>query len=83
MEEMVCKVFQLLIILPATNSTSEQSFSALRRRIKSYLRSSMSQAHANHLIILHCHQAYTDMKQVASEFISARDTREAVFVKYT
>ena len=52
-------------------------------RIKSTLKSSMSQARANHLMILHYHQAYTDMKQVASEYISARDTREAVFVKYT
>ena len=32
----VCKLFQILIILPATNATSERSFSALRR-IKSYL----------------------------------------------
>ena len=76
-------MFQLLIILPATNSTSEPSFSALMWRIKSTLKSSMSQARANHLMILHYHQAYTDMKQVASEYISARDTREAVFVKYT
>ena len=81
----VCKVFQLLIIMPATNSTSEWSFSALRR-IKSYLRSSMSQARMNHLMMLHYHQAYADsldMKQVANEFISVRDTREAVFAKYT
>ena len=76
---MVCKVFQLL---PATNSTSERSFSALRWQIKFYLRSSISQACMNHLMILHYHHAYTDsldMKQVANEFISARDTHEAVF----
>ena len=27
----VCRLFQLLIILPATNATSERSFSTLRR----------------------------------------------------
>ncbi len=27
----VCRVFQLLLILPATNATAERSFSALRR----------------------------------------------------
>ena len=81
---MVCKVFQLLVIMPATNCTSERSFSALRR-IKSYLRSSMSQARMNHLMILHYHQTFTDtldMKQIANEFISARDARETVFAKY-
>eukprot|EP00731_Ephydatia_muelleri_P018315 Em0011g355a len=39
----VVRLFQLLVTLPATNATSERSFSALRR-IKSYLRSTMSQA---------------------------------------
>ena len=36
----VSKLFKLLIILPATNATSERSLSALRR-IKSYLRNTM------------------------------------------
>lgn len=44
--EMVCRIFQLLLLMPATNS--ERSFSALRR-IKTYLRSTMSQASMNHL----------------------------------
>ena len=47
----VVRLFQLLVILPATNATSERSFSALRR-IKSYLRCTMSQARLNHLMIL-------------------------------
>ena len=51
----VCRLFQLLIVLPATNATSERSFSALRR-VKSYLRSTMTQARLNHLMILHYHQ---------------------------
>ena len=48
----VVRLFQLLVTLPATNATSERSFSALRR-IKSYLRSTMSQVRLNHLMILH------------------------------
>ena len=55
----VCRLFQLLLILPATNATSERSFSALRR-IKSYLRSTMTQARLNHLMLLHYHQDITD-----------------------
>lgn len=38
----VLKVLKLLLVLPATNVTSERSFSALRR-VKTYLQSTMSQ----------------------------------------
>lgn len=56
---MVCKAFQLLLVMPATNCTSERSFSALRR-MSSYLRSTVSQARLNHLLMLHYHQDLTD-----------------------
>ena len=36
----VCRALQLILVMPATNATSERSFSALRR-VKSYLRSTM------------------------------------------
>ena len=39
----VWRLYQLLLVLPATNVTSERTFSALRR-VKSYLRSIMAQA---------------------------------------
>lgn len=81
---MVCKAFQLLLVIPATNSTSERSFSALRR-IKSYLRSTMTQARLNHLMVLHYHQDLTDkldMKQVANDFISAKESRKSIFAMY-
>ena len=81
---MVCKAFQLLLVIPATNSTSERSFSALRR-IKSYLRNTMTQARLNHLMVLHYHQDLTDeldMKQVANDFISAKESRMSVFAMY-
>ena len=35
-------LFKLLLVMPATNASSERSFSALRR-VKTYLRSTMSQ----------------------------------------
>ena len=37
----VCRLVQLLLVMPATNAVSERSFSALRR-IKTYLRSTMT-----------------------------------------
>ena len=82
--DVVCRAFQLLLIMPATNATSERSFSALRR-IKSYLRSTMTQARLNHLAVLNYHQGLTDsldMKKVANDFISANEARKKVFAMY-
>ena len=73
----VCRLFQLLTILPATKVTSERSFSALRR-IKSYLRSSMTQARLNHFMVLHYHQDKCDsldLKATANEYILRNETR--------
>ena len=78
------RAFQLLLVMPATNSTSERSFSALRR-IKTYLRSTMCQSRLNHLAILHYHQDVTDkldIKEIANDFIAARETRMSVFAKF-
>ena len=66
----VSKLFKLLLVLPATNATSERSFSALRR-IKSYLRSTMTQARLNHLMVLHYHQDIADkldLKIIGNEY---------------
>ena len=41
--------------MPASNATSERSFSALRR-IKTYLRTTMSQERLNNLMILYVHR---------------------------
>ena len=55
----VCKLVKLLLVMPATNAESERSFSA-DRRIKTYLRSTMSQQQLNHLMLLHVHKSHTD-----------------------
>lgn len=81
---MVSRLFQLLLILPATNATSERSFSALRR-IKSYLRTTMSQSRLNHLIILHFHHNLCDkldLESVGNEYISKNDTRRNTFAPF-
>ena len=82
--DVVCKVFQLLLVIPATNATSERSFSALRR-VKSYLRSTIHQARLNHLMLLYYHQDLTDklnLQEVANAFICAKDTRSTVLAKF-
>ena len=48
-------LMKLLLVMPATNATSERSFSALRR-IKSYLRATMLPEQLNSLLTLHIHK---------------------------
>ena len=50
---------KLNLVMPATNATSERSFSALRR-MKTYLRSTMKQERLNSIMTLHIHKDLTD-----------------------
>ena len=77
----VSKLVKLLLVMPATNAGSERSFSAVRR-IKTYLRSMMSQQCLNHLMLLHVHKSETDalnLVNVANDFIAGNDHRKHVF----
>jgi len=63
--------------MPATNATSERSFSALRR-IKSYLCSTMSQQRLNNLMLIYVHKDKTDMldlRKTGQEYVSGREGR--------
>ena len=69
----IVTLVELILVMPATNATSERSFSALRR-IKSYLRTTMSQQRLNNLMVLFIHRDSLDemnLEEVADEFISA------------
>ena len=80
----VVLLMKLILILPATNATSERSFSAMRR-VKSHLRSTMGQERLNNLMVLHVHKEYTDnivLIDVANEFISKCPRRQSVFGKF-
>ena len=75
------EVMQLLLVMPATNATSERSFSALRR-VKTYLRTTMTQQRLNHLMVLHVHKTSTDgldLMSVAREFVAGREGRLRMF----
>lgn len=77
----VCTVLKLVLIMPATNATSERSFSALRR-VKTYLRNTMGQERLNHLMVLHVHKDITDkldLKSVANEFVGDTEHRLKIF----
>ena len=55
----VLKILELILVLPATNATSERTFSKLRL-IKTYLRSTMTQGRLNHLMICAIYHEYLD-----------------------
>ena len=77
----VGKLVRLLLVMPATNAESERSFSAVRR-IKTYLRSTMSQQRLNHLMVLHVHKSSADdldLIDVANDFIDGSDHRKHFF----
>ena len=54
-----CVIFCIILVMPATNAVSERSFGALRR-VKSYLRSTMTQRRLNNIMVLHAHKDHTD-----------------------
>ena len=81
----VCRLLQLVLVMPATNATSERSFSALRR-VKSYLRSTMGQERLSSLLMLHVHKDLTDsldLLKVANNFVSDSEHRPRIFGKFT
>ncbi len=73
---------QLILVMPATNASSERSFSALRR-LKTYLQTTMKQDHLNYLMLLHVHKDKTDdqdLKVIVNEFINS-EHRFNIFAK--
>ena len=67
----VFELAKLILVMPATNSISERSFSALRR-LKTWLRSTMNQNRLNWCMVLHVHKTETDLldlKHIGNEFI--------------
>ena len=71
----------LTLIIPCTNAVSERSASALRR-VKTYLRTTMSQLRLNNLMMLSIHKDRTDqtnLETIIDEFISANGLRIDIF----
>ncbi|KAK0152297.1 Zinc finger MYM-type protein 1 [Merluccius polli] len=74
-------LLRLLLVIPASSSEAEQSFSALRR-LKTWLRSSMTQMRLNHAAVCHVHQDMlddVDTQQICQQFIDVNEKRRHVF----
>ena len=79
----VVKLVRLILVMPATNATSEHSFSALKR-VKTYLRSSMKQQRLSNLMLLHVHKELTgnlDLIACANDFVFANEHCLEIFGK--
>jgi len=77
----VVTLIRLYLMCPATTATAERSFSQLRR-LKTYLRSTMTQRRLNSLIILNMYQEDVDnldLTKLVNKFISKNDMRRKVF----
>ena len=74
---------KLFLTIPVTTASSERTFS-VTRRLKNFLRSSMTQERLNHVLLLHCHKLRTDkidIHKIASSFITANEQRLQYFGK--
>jgi hypothetical protein len=78
------KLITLILVMPATNATSERSFSCLRR-VKTYLRTTMTQKRLNHMMMLHTHISWVDkldLIQIANLFVN-NEHRSKMFGFFT
>lgn len=74
----VCNALKIILVMPATNSTSERSFSALRR-VKTYVRSTMTQQRLNNLMVLQDITDSMNLKNIANEFVGNSEHRLRIF----
>jgi len=71
----------LLLVSPASSSSAERSFSSLRR-LKTWLRNSMTQKRLNSVAVCHTHQDLLDninMLSLCTEFCQRSDIRKNIF----
>ena len=77
----VDKLLKIYLTVPMTTATAERTFSTMRR-IKTYLRSTMTQERLNHAMTLHIHKGRTDelnITDIAQQFISFNEKQMHTF----
>jgi hAT family C-terminal dimerisation region len=77
----VDRLVRLMLICPVSSCEAERSFSSLRR-LKTWLRNSMTQSRLNAIAVCHAHQDVldaVDLERLAEEFISRSNTRKMAF----
>jgi len=77
-------LIRLLLVIPASSAEAERSFSTLRR-LKTWLRATMTQARLNFLCVLNVHSDILDtlnLLDVAEQFVAKHDSRLELFGKF-
>ena len=77
----VDKLIKLYLTFPVTTSTAERSFSSLRR-LKTFLRNTMTSCRLNNLFLMYVHQDMTDsldLCKIARDFVSVNSRRKHYF----
>ena len=77
----IITICNLLLVNPATSAAGERSFSSARR-LKTWLRSTMTQTRFSNLTILNTHKQRTDnlcLIDIANEFTALNDNRRKNF----
>ena len=80
----VNKVLRAYLTFPVSSATAERSFSSLRR-LKTFLRSSMSSQRLNNLFLLYVHKKHTEainLIAVAKKFVAVNTRRQNYFGNY-
>jgi len=83
--DQVCQLVKLLLVSPASSAQAERSFSALRR-LKTWLRSTMTEKRLNSVAVCHTHQQLLDeldSREVAADFASVCESRRSVFGRFS
>ncbi len=78
------KLLRIYLTVPMTSATAERTFSSLRR-LKTYLRSTMTQKRLNNVLLLHTHKERTDkinLVSIAKDFVTCNERRTNYFGYY-
>ena len=81
----VDKILKLYFTFPVTTATAERSFSSLRR-IKMFLRSTMTDCRLNNLFLLYIHTCRTDaldLSAIAKDFVTVNSRRINYYGKFS
>jgi len=77
----VCIFLKLCLVIPTSSATAERSFSAMRR-LKTYLRSTMTTERLNSMMVLHVHRDLLDDIEeapIVDEFVACNEMRKDIF----
>lgn len=77
----VDKLVHLFLVIPGSSATAERSFSTTRR-LKTYLRTTMTATRLNSVVLLHAQRDYTDEllpENIVTDFVNSNALRKTTF----